>query len=90
MPDEQRPLGELFYGAVTLGERGQIVIPAEAREAYGLQGGDKLLVFNHPHNCGLIIARIEDVQRLIENVSEFVKTLSEPSGHSPTQTPEVH
>ena len=37
--------GEQFYGATTLGEKGQVVIPAEAREAMGLKKGDKLLVF---------------------------------------------
>lgn len=37
--------GERFYGAVTLGERGQVVIPAEAREAMNLKKGEKLLVF---------------------------------------------
>lgn len=36
---------EQFYGATTLGEKGQVVIPAEAREAMGLKKGDKLLVF---------------------------------------------
>ncbi len=34
-----------FYGTTVLGERGQAVIPAEAREALKLKKGDKLLVF---------------------------------------------
>lgn len=34
-----------FYGAVTVSERGQVVIPAEARRALGIEVGDKLLVF---------------------------------------------
>ncbi len=33
---------ELFYGSVTIGERGQIVIPAEARKNHSLAPGDKL------------------------------------------------
>lgn len=33
-----------FFGTVTVGERGQIAIPQEAREKYGIQAGDKLLV----------------------------------------------
>jgi AbrB family looped-hinge helix DNA binding protein len=36
---------EQFYGATTVGEKGQVVIPAEAREAMGLKKGEKLLVF---------------------------------------------
>ena len=34
-----------FYGTVTVSDRGQIVIPAEARRELGIDVGDKLLVF---------------------------------------------
>ena len=34
-----------FYGAITVSERGQIVIPAAARRDFGIKVGDKLLVF---------------------------------------------
>jgi AbrB family looped-hinge helix DNA binding protein len=34
-----------MYGAVTVGERGQIVIPAQARKLYRIKPGDKLVVF---------------------------------------------
>lgn len=40
----QLPKGKKFYGAVTVSERGQIVIPAEARRDFGIEVGDKLLV----------------------------------------------
>jgi AbrB family looped-hinge helix DNA binding protein len=32
------------YGTVTVGERGQVSIPAKLRQEYGLTPGDKLLV----------------------------------------------
>lgn len=34
-----------MYGAVTVGERGQIVIPAQARKLFQIKAGDKLIVF---------------------------------------------
>lgn len=37
--------GDSFYGTTTVGEKGQVVIPAEARTAMELKKGDKLLVF---------------------------------------------
>ena len=37
--------GKKFYGAVTVSERGQIVIPVEARRDFKVKAGDKLLVF---------------------------------------------
>ncbi len=33
-----------FYGSTTVGERGQIVIPAQLREDMGIKPGDKLIV----------------------------------------------
>lgn len=35
-----------FYGTTTLGEKGQVVIPAEARIAMKLKNKEKLLVFS--------------------------------------------
>jgi AbrB family looped-hinge helix DNA binding protein len=34
-----------FYGSVTIGEKGQIVIPQEVRETMKFEKGDKLMVF---------------------------------------------
>ena len=36
--------GRYLYGVVTVAERGQIVIPKEAREHFNIKPGDKLLV----------------------------------------------
>ena len=33
------------YGAVTVGERGQLVIPAQLRKALNIKSGDQLMVF---------------------------------------------
>ena len=38
------PRGKYMFGIVTIGERGQIVIPARARQVFGLKPGDELLV----------------------------------------------
>ena len=74
--ESQSFLGDLFYGSVTLGERGQIVIPSEARKRHGLEAGDKLLVFRHPHVRGLVLARVDDVQALTKELQEWVDRVS--------------
>lgn len=38
------PRGKYIFGTVTVGERGQIVIPAKARKVFQIQPGDDLLV----------------------------------------------
>lgn len=36
--------GKFLYGTVTVGERGQIVIPKEARDQFEIKPGDMLIV----------------------------------------------
>ncbi|MEO3110928.1 helix-turn-helix domain-containing protein [Turicibacter sanguinis] len=38
------PKGKHFFGAVSVGERGQIVIPKQARDVFNINPGDKLLI----------------------------------------------
>ena len=57
---------EAFYGSVTVGERGQIVIPAEARQDLGVEPGDKLLAMKHPTYRGLMIFKIESVREFLD------------------------
>src|SRR5665647_3433431 len=44
--------GRGFYGAVTVSERGQIALPAQARRDLGIKPGDKLLVLGGPEQGG--------------------------------------
>ncbi len=73
-------LDECFYGSVTVGERGQVVIPADARKTFRIEPGDKLLVFRHPHHPGLVLARVDDVQALLTEVQQMTDALSELAG----------
>jgi AbrB family looped-hinge helix DNA binding protein len=59
MPQPNDP-NKRFYGAITVSDRGQIVIPAQARRDFGIEVGDKLLVFGDLLH-GLALARADDV-----------------------------
>jgi AbrB family looped-hinge helix DNA binding protein len=75
--------GSAFYGSVTVGERGQIVIPAEARQDLGVGAGDKLLVMKHPLNKGLMIFKIEAVREFLD---EFASSLARIEAKSEEET----
>ena len=61
-----------FYGTTTLGERGQIVIPVQARKELGLGIGDKVMVFGRPQKTGLMLIKAEDVTRMVsESLAEL-------------------
>lgn len=46
------------FGTAKVGERGQIVIPKEARELFNIQPGDTLLILGE-EETGLIVSRPE-------------------------------
>lgn len=68
---------DAFYGTSTLGERGQVVIPAEARADMGLSPGDKLVVMRHPIHRGLMLFKIEAMREFLD---DFSKGLAEMEG----------
>ncbi len=59
-----------FYGAVTVGERGQVVIPAEARRELDVTPASKLLAFGSVEANVLIFLKVEFM-------AEFLKTFTE-------------
>ncbi len=65
-----------FYGTATVGERGQIVIPADAREELGFHAGDKLLVMKHPLHDGLMVFKIEAAQQFLAEVQASLEHLN--------------
>jgi len=58
--------GREFFGAATVGERGQIVIPVEARKKFDIETGDKLLVFGRAHRGSLIIVKAEVFEEFLD------------------------
>ena len=78
-------LEEHFYGSATVGERGQIVIPAEARKKFDIHPGDKVLVIGHPAGSGVVICKIDAMREVFSSMlSDLEKIESriaeEPNG----------
>lgn len=68
-----------FYGSVTIGERGQIVVPAEARQELGWNPGEKLLVMKHPAYQGVMLFKIEQVREFLDLFTQAIERVeSEP------------
>jgi AbrB family looped-hinge helix DNA binding protein len=64
-----------FYGTTTVGERGQVVIPAEARRDLELAPSTKLLVFGTYNRSGIMITKAESfadfLTKAIDMMSRF-------------------
>ena len=55
--------GKFIFGVVKVGERGQIVIPKEAREQYDIKAGDSLMVLGD--DKGIAMLKTEVFQNII-------------------------
>lgn len=66
-----------FYGAVTVGERGQVVIPAEARHEMGIKPGDKILILRHPLYQGLVLTRLDAISGFLQDFTQTLERLKE-------------
>ena len=64
------PKGKHMFGMVTVGERGQIVIPKKARDIFDFKPGDRLLVLGDEEQGGIAIIKSE---HLLEFAAEIFK-----------------
>ena len=61
------PKGKYIFGTVKVGEKGQIVIPKEARETFSIKPGDTLLVLGDAES-GIIVSKPDAVNDLAMNI----------------------
>jgi AbrB family looped-hinge helix DNA binding protein len=58
------PRGKHIFGTVTVGDKGQIVIPKRAREIFAISPGDRLLVLGD-EGQGIAILKEKDMLNLL-------------------------
>lgn len=64
-----------FLGITTLGEKGQIVIPAEARKRLKLKAGEKLMVMM-PHGNALVLVKASQLESLAEGLAKRLASIN--------------
>ena len=67
-----------IYGAATVGERGQISLPAEARRELGINPGDKVMVFGNKLNDSVVLIKAD----VFESFADFFMTKLNKLGSS--------
>ena len=68
-----------FYGSATVGERGQIALPASLRRELNIKAGDKILIFGK-RKCkkwGFIAAKAEVLEKLLQEIEKEIRKLME-------------
>ena len=57
-------------GSTTVGPRGQVVIPVNARKEMGIDAGTTLLVFKAFHGQGLVLLKVDAIEQMMSMVSQ--------------------
>ncbi len=60
--------GKYIFGVVKVGDKGQIVIPRDARKVYDIKPGDALLVLGDQR--GMVLVKTEIFQSAIDQAME--------------------
>jgi AbrB family looped-hinge helix DNA binding protein len=69
------------FGAATVGERGQIVIPAELRKSLGISPGDQLIIFSKPDRKVIGLMPEKDFNQFLQLASKLVSKYESASAN---------
>lgn len=62
-----------LYGTATVGTKGQVVIPADAREALNIQTGDRLYVVGSPEKEFVGFIKEEKLRELVAHLTDNIE-----------------
>jgi len=64
-----------FYGSATVGERGQIVLPAKLREDFDIKKGDMLVVVGNAETYRIGLVNPEAMSTFLDEMSKQIDTM---------------
>lgn len=71
------PIGDRkLYGTATVGTKGQVVIPADAREEMGIKSGDRLYVVGKSDGGIVGLLKEEALEAMVQQLSEQVEAFN--------------
>jgi len=70
-PDEKK-----FYGTTAIGEKGQVVVPIEARKKMQLKKGENLLVFGFGEGM-IALVKLSQVEDIAKHLSDKLRIIGE-------------
>lgn len=71
------PGNKKLYGTATVGSKGQVVIPSDAREELNIQPGDRLYVMGSMHGNGIVLLKEDSLEHIVEQMSAQIEGFRE-------------
>lgn len=67
------PKGKHLFGVVTVGDKGQVVIPAKARKIFSIEAGDQLVVLGD-ESQGIALLKSDSFLQMADMIRESMET----------------
>ena len=61
----------VLFGTVTVGTKGQFVIPVDARKKLSIKPGDHLLIFGNKENKVLAVIKSDEIAELLGDIASL-------------------
>lgn len=71
-----------LYGTATVGTKGQVVIPAEAREILGIEPGDRLYVVGSKQGKWVGLIQEDQLRSIIEQLTDNIELYKDVLGEA--------
>ena len=68
------PHDKKLYGTATVGTKGQVVIPADARDELDIKSGDRLYVVGSTIKKFIGFIKEEQLRQMVEHITDNVET----------------
>jgi AbrB family looped-hinge helix DNA binding protein len=68
-----KPQFPKILGTATLNDKGQLVVPVEARNSLELNPGDKVVIMSSPHRPALVLIKAEEVEAMVKDLANALK-----------------
>ena len=82
-----------IFGSMTVGPKGQVVIPVNARQETGIDVGTTLLVCKALHGQGLMLLKVDAIEQMIgmvsQHLTEFEKLVENYTSPEATNEEEI-
>jgi AbrB family looped-hinge helix DNA binding protein len=85
-----------FFGTTSMGERGQVVIPSDARDELGIKSGEKFVVFGDARKGTVILVKSEimnkfanlffNTSKRFEKIAKEILDKTEPEAEEEEET----
>ena len=62
-----------LYGTATVGTKGQVVIPSDAREELGISAGDRLYVVGSPTKKFIGFIKEDQLRHIVDHITDNVE-----------------